>query len=143
MGELSPRCSTIQETNDLPNGFPKDAHPSRNGTENSTHVQRLGGSGYSVNDMTRNMQQNALSFEANQLLRPATQDQVDKTKLALKARNTAGVSVTEKNLPVGNTFIYAGSGDLNIQLGNGDMFTVNSGGVVNKAQRMSVEPTPI
>ena len=142
LDELSPPCSTIKDTQDVPGTFRKDGHPLRNGTEYRTNVERLGGTTPRVDALMRDVRDNAVSVEANQVFRLATQDQVDKMKQMLEAQGVVKVSAQESNLAAGNTFIYAGSGNLNLQFGNGDMFTVNSGGTVNKAQRMSVGPMP-
>lgn len=106
------------------------------------NIDRLGGTNGPDEALMRRIKDNNLSFGANQTLRLATQDQVDKFNQALEGLDLMEPSIGENKLAAGVTFIYAGSRDLNIQLGNGDMFHVGSGGTLNKAERMSVGHTP-
>lgn len=106
------------------------------------NVERLGGTNGPDKALMSRIKDNNLSFGANQTLRLATQDQVDKFNQALEGLDLTEPSIGENKLAAGVTFIYAGSRDLNIQLGNGDMFHVGSGGTLNKAERMSVGHMP-
>lgn len=97
------------------------------------NVKRIGAGGSTqwLDDLMRGVMGDSLSLGANQ---------VNKINQALVAVEPSGAA---SKLAAGITLIYAGSGDLNIQLGNGDMFNVYDGGIVNKAEQMSIEGLPV
>lgn len=118
LDDLSPRYNTIKDMQDLPAASHEVSCDRKDGSNNRNEA------------LTRRILDNKLSFDANQALRLATPDQVAKANQALDS--LAGKI----------TLVYSGSGDLNIQLGNGDMFHVNSGGTVNKAEHKAVGQKP-
>lgn len=118
LDDLSPRPNTTKDMRDLPAASHEVSCDKKDGSNNRNEA------------MTRRILDNNLSFDANQALRLATPDQVAKANQALDS--LAGKI----------TLVYSGSGDLNIQLGNGDMFHVNSGGTVNKAEHTAVGQKP-
>ncbi|KAG6364152.1 hypothetical protein INS49_005750 [Diaporthe citri] len=118
LDELSPRSNNIKNMQDLPATFQEVSCNKKDGSDNRNEA------------LTRRILDNDKSFGANQALRLATPDQVAKANQALDS--LAGKV----------TLVYSGSGDLNIQFGNGDMFHVNSGGTVNKAEHMAVGHKP-
>lgn len=122
LDELSPRTNAINSMQDLAATF--------HGVSCNKKVESQNGPNKQNEALMRRIQDNGLSFDANQALRLATPDQVAKANQALDS--LAGKI----------TLIYSGSGDLNIQFGDGDMFHVNSGGTVNKAERMSAGNKP-
>ncbi|KAK7732571.1 hypothetical protein SLS63_004826 [Diaporthe eres] len=118
LDDLSPRSNTSKDMRDLPAASHEVSCDKKDGSNNRNEA------------LTRRILDNNLSFDANQALRLATPDQVAKANQALDS--LAGKI----------TLVYSGSGDLNIQLGNGDMFHVNSGGTVNKAEHKAVGQKP-
>lgn len=91
--------------------------------------------------------ENYLSLDAGQIFRLTNQDQADKINQAVKAR---ALDMTEHSgkdkrhgLAAGFTFICLGSGNLNVQFGNGNMYNVSSGATVNKAEHMSFARPPV
>lgn len=134
LDEVSAPCNTINGTQELPAAAQKVSHPLPNGY--CANVEKPSSTSHRVEGLTRNIQDNSRSFGANQALRLVPRNEVDKLD---QGPGAVGPFVEENK---GITFIYSGGGDLNIQFGNGDMFHVNSGGTVNKAERMSVGHTP-
>lgn len=125
LDELSPRSNIINDILGLPATFHKVSC-----NKKETEVQRQDGPNHQIEALKSRILDNGRSFDANQALRLATPDQVARANQALG-------SLADKV-----TLVYSGSGDLNIQFGNGDMFHVNSGGTVNKAEQMSAGHMP-
>lgn len=124
----------------------EDGRPSRENGYGAS-VDRLGGPDQSVESLMCSTRENYLSLDAGQIFRLTSQDQVDKINQAVKAR---ALDMTEHSgkdkrhgLAAGFTFICLGSGNLNVQFGNGNMYNVSSGATVNKAEHMSFARTPV
>lgn len=118
----------------------EDGHPFRKGYR--AVVEKMGGTNHRVEELMRGILDSVLSLGANQVFRLATRDQVDKINQAIEALDAVEPSVEENKHATGNMFSHTGSGNINSQFGDGDMFNVNSGGNVNKAERMNVGQTP-
>lgn len=92
-----------------------------------------GGSTHWLEDLMCGVLDDSLCLGANQV------NKINQELVAVEVEPSGGKS----KLASGITLIYAGSGDFNLHLGNGDMFNVYSGGVVNKAKHMSVGKSPV
>lgn len=114
----------------------EDGHPFRKGYR--AVVEKMGGTNHRVEELMRGILDSVLSLGANQVFRLATRDQVDKIKQALDALDAVEPSIEENKHATGNSFTHMGSGNINNQFGDGDMFNVQEGGTVNKAESMSV-----
>lgn len=117
----------------------EDGHPFRKGYR--AVVEKMGGTNHRVEELMRGILDSVLSLGANQVFRLATRDQVDKITQAIKELGEVEPSVEESHRAGGNTFTHLGSGNINNEFGDGDMFNVKSGGTVNKAERMNVGHT--
>lgn len=97
-------------------------------------VEKMGGTNHRVEELMRAILDCVLSLGVNQIFRLATGDQLDKIKQAIDALDE--VEPSFEGAVIRST--HFGSGDMNSQFGDGDMFNVKSGGTVNKTQRTSV-----
>lgn len=106
----------------------EDGKPLRKGYRAA--VEKLGGTNHQVEELMRGVLDSIISLSSNQVFRLATHDDIDKINEALE--ELAAVE------PSAGPFAHMGSGNINTQFGDGDMFNVNDGGTVNRAGHINV-----